>query len=134
MDLFHSRLGNSNYAKSPARLEKDTFCKAMKKLYDSEIMGDILATSNFPKEYPCPFPKVWIEIKWYVSNETIKFSFYTFVQGKYWIKNFQLDSKKTVPWAPEGLWRGELFFYDPTDKEILHIDAIARVEQGSMIG
>lgn len=56
------------------------------------------------------------------------------MQGKYWIKNFQLDSKKTVPWAPEGLWRGEIFFYDPTDKEFLRIDATARVEQGSMLG
>lgn len=97
-------------------------------------MADILATSNFPKEHSCPFPKVWFEMKWLSQMERTSFSFFTFMQGKYWIKNFQLDSKKTVPWAPEGLWRSEIFFYDPTDKEFLRIDATARVEQGSMLG
>lgn len=93
-------------------------------------MIDVLAASNIPKEYACPLPKVWF-------TKTVCFdcilTLYIIVQGKYWVKNFQLDSKKTVPWAPEGLWRGEVFIFDPTDKEILQIDATARVE-GSVIG
>lgn len=57
-----------------------------------------------------------------------------FTQGKYWIKNFQLDSNKLVPWIPEGLWRGEIVFYDKNDKEFLVIHALVRVEQSSMMG
>lgn len=64
-----------------------------------------------------------------------KFFFPTeFTQGKYWIKNFQLDGKKLVPWIPEGLWRGELIFNDKNDKEFLVIHVLVRVERGSMMG
>lgn len=56
------------------------------------------------------------------------------LQGKYWLKNFQLDSKKVAPWAPEGLWRGDIVVFDQTGKELIFVQGIARTENGNKFG
>lgn len=131
IDLFYSRLGNSDFVQFPARIAKTPICQGLKKFYESELKEDLLATSNFPKEYSCPWSKVWIRLK--KTNKLTEVSF-QIMQGKYWVKNFLLDSKKLSHLVMPGLWRAENIFFDKNGEESLVIHTIARAEQGSLLG
>lgn len=57
-DFYYSRLGDSNFIKSPIHIQKMSVCEFFDKFRSKEMIQEILAVSNIPKELTCPLPKV----------------------------------------------------------------------------